>query len=199
MNTLELNKTNKQLTSELNHHSPQSRRSRALAQALPTPQRRWNSSSHKPAFTIIEVVLVLAIAGLIFLMVFIALPALQRSQRDAQRKRDVDRALAAVQRYRTNNRSLPNGTVWNNILRAQYLFNGEESFRDPDGNHYYFYARPTGILPTERVPEDAAVSRILYTLHSRCTDTGNTESAVGNHLVSLQIVLESGGVYCVNN
>ena len=30
----------------------------------------------KKAFTIIEVVLVLAIAGLIFLMVFIALPAL---------------------------------------------------------------------------------------------------------------------------
>ena len=33
-------------------------------------------------FTIIEVVLVLAIAGLIFLMVFIALPQLQRSQRN---------------------------------------------------------------------------------------------------------------------
>ena len=33
-------------------------------------------------FTIIEVVLVLAIAALIFLMVFIALPALQASQRD---------------------------------------------------------------------------------------------------------------------
>lgn len=37
-------------------------------------------------FTIIEVVLVLAIAGLIFLMVFIALPALQRGQRDTQRR-----------------------------------------------------------------------------------------------------------------
>ena len=36
-------------------------------------------------FTIIEVVLVLAIAGLIFLMVFIALPALQSSQRDTAR------------------------------------------------------------------------------------------------------------------
>ena len=33
-------------------------------------------SQTKKAFTIIEVVLVLAIAGLIFLMVFIALPAL---------------------------------------------------------------------------------------------------------------------------
>ena len=41
----------------------------------------------KNGFTIIEVVLVLAIAGLIFLMVFIALPALQRSQRDTQKKK----------------------------------------------------------------------------------------------------------------
>lgn len=43
----------------------------------------------KKGFTIIEVVLVLAIGGLIFLMVFIALPALQRSQRDTQRKDDL--------------------------------------------------------------------------------------------------------------
>ena len=44
-----------------------------------------NNQTNK-GFTIIEVVLVLAIAGLIFLMVFIALPALQRNQRDTQRK-----------------------------------------------------------------------------------------------------------------
>ena len=48
-------------------------------------------------FTIIEVVLVLAIAGLIFLMVFLALPALQRSQRDTQRKNDMARLKAAYQ------------------------------------------------------------------------------------------------------
>ena len=43
---------------------------------------------NKKGFTIIEVVLVLAIAGLIFAMVFIALPALQRSQHDQSRKND---------------------------------------------------------------------------------------------------------------
>lgn len=35
-----------------------------------------NQNSTKKGFTIIEVVLVLAVAGLIFLMVFLALPAL---------------------------------------------------------------------------------------------------------------------------
>ena len=40
----------------------------------------------KRGFTVIEVALVLAIAGLIFLMVFIALPGLRASQRDAERR-----------------------------------------------------------------------------------------------------------------
>lgn len=42
-------------------------------------------------FTIIEVVLVLAIAGLIFLVVFLAVPALQASQRNQQRTSDLAR------------------------------------------------------------------------------------------------------------
>ena len=59
---------------------------------------------NKKGFTIIEVVLVLAIAGLIFLMVFIALPALQRNQRDTSRKNDVTSVAAAVTSYTGNNR-----------------------------------------------------------------------------------------------
>lgn len=59
--------------------------------------------TNKKGFTIIEVVLVLAIAGLIFLMVFIALPALQRSQRNTQREDDIARFLTAVNDYQTNN------------------------------------------------------------------------------------------------
>ena len=50
----------------------------------------------KKGFTIIEVVLVLAIAGLIFLMVFIALPQLQRAQRDTQRRNDLARVATAL-------------------------------------------------------------------------------------------------------
>ena len=56
-------------------------------------------------FTIIEVVLVLAIAALIFLMVFIALPALQRSQRDTARKNDASIVATGVTSWQGNNRS----------------------------------------------------------------------------------------------
>ena len=60
-------------------------------------------NTNKKGFTIIEVVLVLAIAGLIFLMVFIALPALQRSQRNTQRENDISRFMTEMNNYRTNN------------------------------------------------------------------------------------------------
>lgn len=63
-----------------------------------------NNTNAKKGFTIIEVVLVLAIAGLIFLMVFIALPALQRNQRDTARKSDVSTVASAVNGYTGNNR-----------------------------------------------------------------------------------------------
>lgn len=70
--------------------------------------------NNKQGFTIIEVVLVLAIAGLIFLMVFVALPALQRSQRDTARRNDIARVDTSLTQYQTNHQNstttLPEGT-----------------------------------------------------------------------------------------
>jgi prepilin-type N-terminal cleavage/methylation domain-containing protein len=60
--------------------------------------------NNEKGFTIIEVVLVLAIAALIFLMVFIALPALQRNQRDTARKADVSSIASGVVSFTSNNR-----------------------------------------------------------------------------------------------
>ena len=63
--------------------------------------------NNRHGFTIIEVVLVLAIAGLIFLMVFIALPALQRSQRNTRRRSDMARIATATTNYQAANNRLP--------------------------------------------------------------------------------------------
>jgi prepilin-type N-terminal cleavage/methylation domain-containing protein len=67
-------------------------------------RKETTQRTQQRGFTIIEVVLVLAIAGLIFLMVFIALPALQASQRDTARKNDVGTVAAAVTSFSGNNR-----------------------------------------------------------------------------------------------
>ena len=58
-------------------------------------------------FTIIEVLIVLAIAGLIMLIVFLAVPALQRNSRNTSRKSDVSSLGSALAEYINNN----NGTI----------------------------------------------------------------------------------------
>ena len=73
---------------------------------------------NKKGFTIIEVVLVLAIAGLIFAMVFIALPALQRSQRDQSRKNDISTVAAAINNWNSANR---NGGTFNEESLRKYV------------------------------------------------------------------------------
>ncbi|HET9173763.1 MAG TPA: type II secretion system protein [Candidatus Saccharimonadales bacterium] len=61
------------------------------------------SKKNNQGFTIIEVMIVLAIAGLILLIVFLAVPALQRNSRNTQRKNDVSALLGAVNEYTSNN------------------------------------------------------------------------------------------------
>ncbi len=54
-------------------------------------------------FTIIEVLIVLAIAGLILLVVFLAVPALQRNARNTQRTTDAGNILSSMSEYVSNN------------------------------------------------------------------------------------------------
>lgn len=81
-------------------------------------------------FTIIEVVLVLAIAALIFLMVFLALPALQRGQRDTARKNDISIVSSAVTDYTSNNNgTFPSAATYTNDQTGfgKYIFAGNKT------------------------------------------------------------------------
>jgi prepilin-type N-terminal cleavage/methylation domain-containing protein len=71
-------------------------------------------SSNNRGFTIVEVMFVLAIAGMIMLIVFLAVPALQRNSRNTQRKSDASRVAAALTDFVSNsNGALPNlGGNW---------------------------------------------------------------------------------------
>ena len=98
-------------------------------------------TKNKKGFTIIEVVLVLAIAGLIFLMVFIALPALQRSQRNTQRKDDMARIMTAVTDFMSNNSGYdPWAAGKQDDFVSKYVKanGGAGQFQDPDGTSYKF-------------------------------------------------------------
>lgn len=65
-----------------------------------------NIKNHKEAgFTIIEVLIVLAIAGLIMLVVFLAVPALQRNQRNSARNSEGSRIVGLVTECMSNRNS----------------------------------------------------------------------------------------------
>jgi prepilin-type N-terminal cleavage/methylation domain-containing protein len=67
---------------------------------------RLKSNKHS-GFTIIEVMIVLAISGLIMAIIFLALPELQASVRDSHRKAYARAVFAAMEEYYKNNERFP--------------------------------------------------------------------------------------------
>ena len=166
-------------------------------------------TKNKKGFTIIEVVLVLAIAGLIFLMVFIALPALQRSQRNTQRKDDLARMITAISDYMSNNSNqnpFKDSTSIAN-LTDKYVkgTGGDAQFRDPDGTTYAF--KKVGKTPKKGNKNeatgisDASVDHNIYYLtHAGCGDNENTFTySAGDADIALFYVAEGRQVLCNDN
>ena len=146
-------------------------------------------------FTIIEVVLVLAIAGLIFLMVFIALPALQRSQRDTQRKNDLSRVQSSISSFQTNNRGrVPNDTEISGAFITQYMKAGGDSFTDPAGTAYTI-TNQTNLATNPHATNFHAIS---YYINAKCDGEARVAGG-GANKVAIAISLEGGGIYCLNN
>ena len=146
-------------------------------------------------FTIIEVVLVLAIAGLIFLMVFIALPALQRGQRDSQREQDLSRFMSAINSFQSNNRGAvptanPAGITGGAGLVPRYLIVGGDNFDDPRGGAYTF-VYGVGAAP--------ATGQVRYAVNGRCGTDGAIVAGSGARQVAASVGLEGGGAHCQQN
>ena len=149
----------------------------------------------KKGFTIIEVVLVLAIAGLIFLMVFIALPAMQRGQRDTQRRDDMARVMSQLNQYQANNKGkIPSTATELTTFLTNYLKEGE--FNDPESGERYtqkFVACQQGSCSA-----DLTLGTVNYMYHAECN--GETPQYVkGDRKVAIVTQLEGSGVYCSNN
>lgn len=152
-----------------------------------------NVPNKEKGFTIIEVVLVLAIAGLIFLMVFIALPALQRSQRDSQRRNDVSRFMSQLDSYSTNNRGAIVTQATLASFRTSYLKIDNDEFNDPKtGTPYnvlYRTAANGSSVPAE--------GQMFYHFRAKCN--GENAVAGGAREAAVRVQLEGGGVYCQSN
>lgn len=151
-------------------------------------------TSSKQGFTIIEVVLVLAIAGLIFLMVFIALPTLRTSQRDTQRRNDINRVAAQLTQYQTNNGgNLPPAGY---DLKTNYL--GGNDFVDPDGSPYTVSVVTCGKTCSFANPTSLDHKVYVYT-NAVCNNDTPTTSGAGSRDYAVLYKLEGAGKICVDN
>lgn len=112
-------------------------------------------------FTIIEVLIVLAIAGLIMLIVFLAVPALQRNSRNTQRTNDASRIAAAVNEC-LNNR---NGR----IADCDTFAAGAEAGQYVDIANNQQLVAATG----------AALNAFAFAVNTRCNGPGDAAVAGG--------------------
>ena len=152
----------------------------------------YNTKS-KSGFTIIEVVLVLAIAGLIFLIVFLAVPALQRSQRDTQRRNDASRALTALSNYKSNNKgALPTTTATQGTFETSYLKTATE-FKAPNSDSAYGLVwNGTGTPTSAQVQIAVGYVCTGETISNAAGDGATSRS------VAVRTALEGGGLFCTS-
>lgn len=143
-----------------------------------------NLRKRTEGFTIIEVLIVLAIAGLIMLIVFLAVPALQRNSRNTQRRNQVSSYLGAVNEFITNN----NGTVPSTAANAGTI-NGLSA----DGP----ITEPTAAPATGAQSGALAMDTMQLVTGAKC-DTGTIGNTIAGstRAIALRFVVENstGGV-----
>lgn len=155
-------------------------------------------------FTIIEVVLVLAIGALIMLMVFIALPALQRNQRDNARKNDVSRLQSEINNYKSRNRgSLPSSAVqWQNRIVGNSddktgMHTNGDTFADPSGDDYTVSLPAPGAATQPPAFSDSNKSIIYLYPGASCNGENVTGTvSLTSRKVAIVKPLEGGGWHC---
>lgn len=154
-------------------------------------------------FTIIEVLIVLAIAGLIIVIVLIAVPQLQRNQRNSARQAIANRVVTEVNNYAGNNNGrIPANAADLASLRTRYLGCGGTpevctvDISDPrSGNPMALtiVASPGAGVPT------GAEGTLNYATRVTCNGEALVTSGASARNFALWTQLEGGAIYCVDN
>lgn len=132
-------------------------------------------------FTIIEVMIVLAIAGLILLIVFLAVPALQRSSRNTNRKNDASRLSTSVSDFVSNNNGmLPGASNASSILSdagqlGQLSLTANSSSSPTAGE--LTVTNATGLSEPSTAVDNEVIVYVGYTCSGAAITTGNTRQA----------------------
>lgn len=151
-------------------------------------------------FTIIEVMIVLAVAALIMLIVFLAVPALQRNARNTNRTADATKVAGGINECLANK----NGTVSKCNTDAQ-IWNGATNTLDTATlKQLTTVSVNSGAAPASPTafPADNATAKVYFA--SSCTSSGDdyTTGANANQFVVLYNNEGTGGSSihrCVGN
>lgn len=137
--------------------------------------------SERKGFTLIEIVIVLAIAALILVIVFLAIQGAQRSRRDTEQRNAAARLLAQMENFAGNN----NGTYPTAAMPAAYT----DGIVSTDGNG-----------PTYATTTATNAARMNYASNRIC-GTGGVMTATGANARSVAVSFwtESGGAACIDN
>jgi type II secretory pathway pseudopilin PulG len=136
--------------------------------------------------------IVLAIVGVITLVVFLAVPSLQRSSRNVQRRNDVRTLLAAVSSYQSNNLgSLPLTGQFSTKFAGSYDSLG---YYTTDANIQWNYVTSRGGGPWW--PSTNQADSVTVYNYLRCQDvsTPTTTGANVKTVVALFFVETSSGL-----
>jgi prepilin-type N-terminal cleavage/methylation domain-containing protein len=144
-------------------------------------------------FTLIEIVLVLAIAGLILLMVFLAVSGAQKSRRDTQRKEDLSRIAAQIESYASNTQGCyPQSSSaacagvavkWSVFTGLSYITNS--TLNDPTTGSPYTYDATMSVSP-------AGTGHVSYMFGTFCSG----QTPVDGYSVYMGL---ENGTDCVDN
>lgn len=150
--------------------------------------QKLKERKNQGGFTIIEVLIVLAIAGLILLVVFLAVPALQRNSRNTQRNNDVASIIGAMQEYINNS----GGAVPASCTGATpcpFLANAKLGFFSADTATNFVFTRRTtaGATATPTNIENINVSS-----YSTCSDA-TTSVGGSSRSIAIMYLVETGG------
>jgi prepilin-type N-terminal cleavage/methylation domain-containing protein len=150
-------------------------------------------------FTIIEVLIVLAIAGLIMMVLFLAVPALQRNARNAQRKRDVGMIASAYQEYaNTGTRNILPGpgnnfidcTQANMSVKCPFLKSANLSYYTVESVSFWYSNNWVGFQPLALGTDPDS---LIISNYSFCGPSGEAaKKSTSSHKVVIAYALEAG-------
>lgn len=149
-------------------------------------------------FTIIEVLIVLAIAGLILLIVFLAVPALQRNSRNTNRKNDVAALLGAATEYAQNNNGKSINQKGGTAPDIQLCNSGSACTSSEGVTAKVGFYGVTGITVSAPASPStlAAVtdtSKVTLAVGFKCDAAGTGATAGGSRSIAALYAVESGG------